>query len=131
LSFLPLRRHVFGSLGGPEIVLIVVLALLLFGPRRLPQIARTIGRTMGEFRKASHDFRSSLEQEIELEEVKQAKETVSSAAREVAAGVAGMSEDADGREPVSPYPPTPPESVPEQGEQSPPASANAEPEAKS
>lgn len=58
----------FGSIGGTELLLIMVIALLVFGPRKLPQLGRTIGKAMGEFRRASNDFRSSLEREIEAED---------------------------------------------------------------
>ncbi len=57
-----------GSLGLPEILFILVLALLLFGPRRLPEIGRTIGKGLGEFRRASNELRRSIETEIALEE---------------------------------------------------------------
>ena len=57
----------FGSIGGTELLLIMVVALLVFGPRKLPQLGRTIGKAMGEFRRASHDFRNSLEREIDEE----------------------------------------------------------------
>jgi len=57
----------FGSIGGTELLLIMVIALLVFGPRKLPQLGRTIGKAMGEFRRASQDFRSSLEREIDQE----------------------------------------------------------------
>ena len=59
----------FGFSG--EIVFLMLLALILFGPRRLPEIARQIGRFMGEFRKASNSFQSQIHDEIrklELEE---------------------------------------------------------------
>ena len=58
----------FGSIGGTELLLIMVVALLVFGPRKLPKLGRTIGKAMGEFRRASNDFRSSLEREIDTEE---------------------------------------------------------------
>src|SRR5215813_7099658 len=60
------------TLGFPEMVFIVLLALLLFGPRRLPEIARTWGKFMAEFRKASNEFQGQIHEEIrklELEEV--------------------------------------------------------------
>ena len=66
----------FGSIGGPEILLILVLALLLFGPRKLPEIGRTLARTISDFRRATYDFRSSLEREIELDKVKEAGDTL-------------------------------------------------------
>lgn len=54
-----------------EIVFILLLALILFGPRRLPEIARQLGKFMAEFRRASSDFQSQIHEEIrklELEE---------------------------------------------------------------
>ena len=60
----------FGSIGGTELLLIMVVALLVFGPRKLPKLGRTIGKAMGEFRRASNDFRSSLEREINAEKPK-------------------------------------------------------------
>jgi sec-independent protein translocase protein TatA len=79
------RAAVFGSLGGPEIIFIFVLALLLFGPRKLPEVGRTLGRALSEFRKATHEFRGSLEREIEVEELKRTREELQSADREIAA----------------------------------------------
>ena len=74
----------FGPLGGQEFILILVLALLLFGPRKLPQVGRTLGRALAEFRGATNDFKRSLEREIDSEEVKEAREGIVSAGREVA-----------------------------------------------
>ena len=48
------------GIGPMELVLILVVALLVFGPKRLPELARTLGRGMGEFRRASNDLRQSL-----------------------------------------------------------------------
>ncbi len=53
-----------GPLGFPEILLILVVALLLFGPRRLPELGRTLGRSLAEFRRASSDLRTTIESEI-------------------------------------------------------------------
>jgi len=58
----------FGSLGFTEIAFILVLALLLFGPKRLPEIGRTLGKGLAEFRKASNDLRRTLESEVALDE---------------------------------------------------------------
>jgi TatA/E family protein of Tat protein translocase len=60
----------FGPLGGPELVLILVLALIVFGPRRLPEIGKSMGRLLSEFRKASHDFQRTIEDEVEAEKYK-------------------------------------------------------------
>jgi TatA/E family protein of Tat protein translocase len=58
----------FGPLGVPEMLFILVLALLIFGPKRLPELGRTIGRAMGEFRRASTDLRRTLNNELALED---------------------------------------------------------------
>ena len=62
----------FGTLGGPELFLIFVVALIVFGPRKLPEIGKSLGRMMAEFRKASNDFRSTIESEVEAEKIKEA-----------------------------------------------------------
>jgi TatA/E family protein of Tat protein translocase len=58
----------FGSLGTTEIIFILVIALIIFGPRKLPQLGRTIGESLAQFRRASEDFKRSWEQEITTEE---------------------------------------------------------------
>ena len=55
----------FGSIGVPELLLILVLALLIFGPKKLPDLGRTLGRSLAEFKKASNDLKRSLEEEVE------------------------------------------------------------------
>jgi TatA/E family protein of Tat protein translocase len=59
---------VFGSLGAPELVAIFVLALLLFGPKRLPEIGRALGRSFAEFRKATTELKVTLEREMAEED---------------------------------------------------------------
>lgn len=56
------------GLGWPEIIFIVVLALLIFGPKRLPEVSRTIGKGLSELRKASTDLRRTINTEMALEE---------------------------------------------------------------
>lgn len=58
----------FGPLGFPELLFILVLALLIFGPKRLPEVGRTIGKGMAQFRKATTDLKRTIESEISLEE---------------------------------------------------------------
>lgn len=64
----------FGSLSFNEIFFIMVLALLIFGPKRLPQIGRTLGRAIGEFRRASSDFKRSMEVEMSLDDERRSEE---------------------------------------------------------
>ena len=65
----------FGSLGIPELVLIFIVALIVFGPKRLPEIGRTLGKAMGEFKKATDDFKNTIEREVQVEELKQLAST--------------------------------------------------------
>ena len=61
----------FGTLGGPELFLIFVVALIVFGPRKLPEIGKSLGKMMGEFRRASNEFRSTIESEVEAEKIRE------------------------------------------------------------
>src|SRR5215472_5719034 len=56
------------SLGMADSLILMVLALVVFGPRRLPQIGRQIGKLMYEFRKASNDFKFQMEEELRVAE---------------------------------------------------------------
>src|SRR5208337_5302642 len=53
------------NLGMPEMIFIFLLALILFGPKKLPEIGREIGRFMAEFKRASNDFKSQIQDEME------------------------------------------------------------------
>jgi sec-independent protein translocase protein TatA len=57
-----------GSLGLPEIAFIFVLALLIFGPKKLPEMGRTIGRGVAEFRKATNELKRTINTEMALDE---------------------------------------------------------------
>jgi TatA/E family protein of Tat protein translocase len=69
------KFFMFGSLGIPELILIFVVALIVFGPKRLPEIGRTLGKAMGEFKKATDDFKNTIEREVQVEELKQLAST--------------------------------------------------------
>ena len=57
-----------GPIGMPELVVIMFLALLIFGPRKLPELGRSLGRSLGEFKRASNELRNTLDEEIRIEE---------------------------------------------------------------
>jgi len=59
------------GLGVPELMLIFIIALVLFGPKRLPEIGRTLGKAMGEFKKATDELKNTVEREVRMEELRQ------------------------------------------------------------
>jgi sec-independent protein translocase protein TatA len=68
-----------GSLGFPELIVIFVIALIIFGPRKLPEIGKSLGKSLAEFKKASNDLKNTLEEEIRLEEQRSTQEASRSA----------------------------------------------------
>jgi sec-independent protein translocase protein TatA len=69
----------FGSIGMPELIIILVIALIIFGPRKLPELGRSLGKSIGEFKRASNELRSTLEEEIRIEEQRERTTTTPSA----------------------------------------------------
>ncbi len=59
-----------GPIGMQELIIIFVIALIVFGPRKLPQLGKSLGRSIAEFKRASNELRSTLEQEIRVEETR-------------------------------------------------------------
>jgi TatA/E family protein of Tat protein translocase len=59
---------ILDSLGSTELFFILLMALVFFGPRKLPQLSRTLGKNLAEFRKASEDFKRTWEREVAFEE---------------------------------------------------------------
>ena len=54
-----------GSIGMPELVLIFIVALIVFGPKKLPEIGKSLGKGLAEFKKASDDFKHSIQKEVD------------------------------------------------------------------
>ena len=63
----------FGSVGMPELLIILVIALIIFGPRKLPELGRSLGKSLGEFKRASNELRNTLEEEVRVEEQRDQK----------------------------------------------------------
>jgi TatA/E family protein of Tat protein translocase len=63
----PVFLFILESLGSTELLFILVMALVFFGPRKLPQLSRKLGKSVAEFRRASEDFKSTWEREVALE----------------------------------------------------------------
>lgn len=62
-----------GSIGMPELIIILTLALIIFGPRKLPELGRSLGKSLGEFKRASNELRNTLDEEIRIEEQRSAQ----------------------------------------------------------
>jgi TatA/E family protein of Tat protein translocase len=64
----------FGNIGFPELIIILAIALLIFGPKKLPEVGRSIGRALREFRKTSDEIKEKIEEEIQVDEFRDIKE---------------------------------------------------------
>lgn len=72
----------FGNIGLPELIVIMGLALLIFGPRKLPEIGRTIGKAVREFKKSTEDIKEKFEEQIRVEEFKSLQDDLKKDLRE-------------------------------------------------
>ena len=74
------------GMGMPEIILILAIALIVLGPKKLPEIAKSLGRGIAEFKKATQDFKENLEVDNELKEardtIREVKEDLEETVRE-------------------------------------------------
>ena len=65
--------NMFGSVGVPELIIIFTIALIIFGPRKLPELGKSLGRSLAEFKRASNELKSTLDEEIRTEERRSAE----------------------------------------------------------
>lgn len=70
----------FGSIGMPELIIIFVIALIIFGPRKLPELGKSLGRSINEFKRASNELKSTLEDEIRIEEQREQQQRTAATA---------------------------------------------------
>jgi sec-independent protein translocase protein TatA len=84
----------FGSIGMPELIIIFVIALIIFGPRKLPELGRSLGKSLAEFKRASNELKSTLEEEIRLDEPRTSLEEAKAKAAAAAAATAAATTEA-------------------------------------
>ena len=65
----------FGPIGMPEMIVIFVIALIIFGPRKLPELGKSLGKSIAEFKRASNDLKNTLDEEIRSEELAEARKS--------------------------------------------------------
>ncbi len=87
----------FGSLGMPELIVIFVIALIIFGPRQLPEIGRSLGKSIAEFKKATTELQNSLDKEIRVDEQRSAAAGPSTPAAPAGAVPTGAHINNDGK----------------------------------
>lgn len=75
------------GLGMPEILLILAIALMVIGPKKLPDLAKTLGRAMGEFKRAAQDFKKSIDMEETVREFEEPSKTLRDTLKEATAPV--------------------------------------------
>ncbi len=68
------KKKMFGNIGLPELIIILAIALLIFGPKKLPEVGRSIGRAIREFRKTTDEIKEKIEEEIQVDEFRDIKE---------------------------------------------------------
>jgi len=83
----------FGPIGMPELIVIMVIALIIFGPRKLPELGRSLGRSLSEFKRASNELKHTLDEEIRVEEQRTAEQQ---RAPEASPSAATLNEDEPG-----------------------------------
>jgi sec-independent protein translocase protein TatA len=83
----------FGSIGPAELILIFVIALLVFGPKKLPEIGRSVGKALREFKKTSDEIKGRIEEEIEASELKDIGKDIRSGVNDLQSGVRGIQDN--------------------------------------
>jgi sec-independent protein translocase protein TatA len=82
LDVVKLGEKNMGSLGMQEIIVIFVIALIVFGPRKLPEIGKSLGKGLAEFKKASNELQRTWEEDVRLEKEKEIKPEIQASAGE-------------------------------------------------
>ena len=96
----------FGSIGMPELIIIFVIALIIFGPKKLPDLGKSLGKSRAEFKRASNDLKNPLEEEVRLEEQRSAVEKMKAEAAKTSQNItaqntSGTSDTGSDEEPAA------------------------------
>jgi len=73
----------FGNIGLPELMIIMIVALLVFGPKKLPEIGRTIGKAVREFKKSTDEIKGKFEEQIRIDEFKTLKDDLNGLKKDI------------------------------------------------
>ncbi len=84
----------FGSIGPTELLLIFIIALLVFGPKKLPEIGKTVGKAIREFKKASDEIKGRIEEEIQASEIKDVQKDLKEGMNTLRDGIQGFADAA-------------------------------------
>jgi TatA/E family protein of Tat protein translocase len=86
----------FGSIGPAELILIFVIALLVFGPKKLPEIGRSVGKALREFKKTSEEIKGRIEEEIEASEIKDIRKDIQAGMDDLKSGMSDLTSGVKG-----------------------------------
>ena len=108
-----------GPIGFPELLVIFVVALIVFGPRKLPELGKSLGKSLSEFKRASNELRHTLDEEIRIEDRKTIKPPATTPASTSSAAPAEAATPASDAAPAQPAvtPEPPPTDTVARGEQ--------------
>ena len=82
----------FGSVGPTELILIFIIALLVFGPKKLPEIGKSVGKALREFKKASEEIKGRIEDEINASEIKDVQRDLRDGMNSLRDGIHGLAD---------------------------------------
>jgi sec-independent protein translocase protein TatA len=102
----------FGSIGVPELIIILTIALIIFGPRKLPELGRSLGKSLSEFKRASNELRSTLDDEIRADEQRELEARRQAAAAPVTPATPATPVTSPAPDPTAPQAPPPDSTIP-------------------
>ena len=84
----------FGSIGPTELILIFIIALLVFGPKKLPEVGKSVGKAIREFKKASEEIKGRIEEEIQASEIRDVQKDLRDGVNSLRDGIQGFADAA-------------------------------------